>query len=60
MSNQEKSLEECLAEAAECDRLASLARTEATCRIMELSAMLWRKRALGEADQNRPYLQYLH
>jgi hypothetical protein len=60
MNNEEKSLEECLAEAAECDQLAGLARSVAACRIMELSAPLWRKRALGEAEQCRPHLQYLH
>lgn len=60
MNNEEISLEECLAEAAECDRLAGLAHSEAARRIMELSAALWRKRALGGAEQYRPHLQYLH
>ena len=45
MNNDAKSLKECLAEAAECDRLASLARSEAARRVMTLCATAWRRRA---------------
>ena len=45
MNNEAKSLEECLTEAAECDRLAGLARSEAARRVMTLCATAWRRRA---------------
>jgi len=45
MKNEAKSLEECLAEAAECDRLAGLARSEAARRVMTFCATAWRRRA---------------
>jgi hypothetical protein len=56
MKNEAKSLEECLAEAAECDRLAGLARSEAARTIMTLSAAVWRERAREAAEQDHPYL----
>jgi hypothetical protein len=46
-----------LQEAAECDRLAHLARTEASRKILTLSATLWRMRARETAEQQHsPYL----
>ena len=45
MNNEAKSLIECLTEAAECDRLAGLARSEAARRVMTLCATAWRRRA---------------
>jgi hypothetical protein len=50
-----KSLKECLEEAIECDRLAWLARTEASRKILTLSATLWRAQ---ETAQQQP--EYLH
>jgi hypothetical protein len=50
------SLDECLQEAAECERLARLARSKAARTIMTLSAALWRKRAREAAEQTHPYL----
>ena len=49
------SLDECLQEAAECERLARLARSTKARTIMALSAALWRKRAREAAEQNHPY-----
>jgi len=46
-----KSLKECLEEAIECDRLACLARTEASRKILTLSATLWRMRAQETAQR---------
>jgi hypothetical protein len=43
--------EECLKEADECDRLARLARSPATRRIMTLAALQWRK--LAEKAEER-------
>jgi hypothetical protein len=57
MRLEAKSLDDCLQEAAECDRLACLARTEASRKILTLSANLWRRRA-QETAQQQP--QYLH
>ena len=57
MKSREKSLEECLQEAAECERLARLARSKEARMIMKLSAAVWRKRAREAAEQN---LRYLH
>jgi hypothetical protein len=45
MNNEAKFVEECLTEAAECDRLAGLARSEAARRVMTLCATAWRDRA---------------
>ena len=55
-STREKSLEDCLQEAAECERLARLARSKEARLIMTLSAAAWRKRARELAEQDRPYL----
>ena len=52
-----KSPKDCLKEAIECDRLARLARTKASRKILTLSATLWRRRAQEKA-QEQP--QYLH
>jgi hypothetical protein len=46
-----ESREECLKEAAECDRLAGLANTEGTRRIMMVVAFKWRKLAEKAADR---------
>jgi hypothetical protein len=56
MNTEAKSLHECLQEAAECERLAHLARSAAARRIMTLSAALWRRLAREAAEQDRPYL----
>jgi hypothetical protein len=56
MTIQAESLDQCLKEAAECDRLARLARTEASRMIMTLSAALWRRRAREATDRHPPYL----
>jgi hypothetical protein len=55
-STREKSLEDCLQEAAECERLARLARSKEARLIMKLSAAAWRKRARELAEPDRPYL----
>jgi hypothetical protein len=56
MDIEAKSLEECLQEAAECERLARLARSKSVGAIMKLSAAVWRKRAREAAGQDRPHL----
>ena len=53
MKSRDKSLEECLQEAAECERLA---RSREARLIMTLSAAAWRKRAQEMAEQGRLYL----
>jgi hypothetical protein len=45
-----------LREAAECERLARLARSRSARAIMKLSAAVWRKRAREAAERDRPYL----
>jgi hypothetical protein len=50
-----ESREECLREAAECDRLAGLANTEATRRIMTVIAFKWRKLAEMAAEREKTY-----
>ena len=50
MRREPESLEECLKEAAECERLAALARLESTRRMLELSARYWRNRAVGRRN----------
>ena len=47
-----KSLEECLAEAAEYDRLAQLARLKSSRKILALSASYWRKLAREAAERD--------
>jgi hypothetical protein len=56
MKSKAKSLEECLQEAAECERLARLARSKEARTIMKLSAAVWRKRAREAAEPDRPHL----
>ncbi len=56
MNIEARSYDECLQEAAECERLARLARSEAARTIMTLSAALWRRRAREAKEQDRPYL----
>jgi hypothetical protein len=51
MISETKYLKDCLKEAAECDRLAHLARSKVARKIMELSAAVWRNRARKEAKE---------
>jgi len=46
--------DECLKEAEECDRLARLARSPATRRIMTLAALQWRKLAEKAEERETP------
>jgi hypothetical protein len=55
MNSKAKSLEECLQEAAECERLARPARSKEARTVMKLSAAVWRKRAREAAEQEHPY-----
>jgi hypothetical protein len=55
MKSEAKSLEECLEEAAECERLARLARSKTARMTMKLSAAVWRKRAQEAAARDQPY-----
>ena len=55
MKIEAKSLEECLQEAAECERLARLARSETARMTMKLSAEVWRKRAREAVARDQPY-----
>ena len=48
-----ESREDCLREAAECDRLAELANTQATRALMALAAFQWRKLADKGAERQR-------
>jgi hypothetical protein len=48
-----ESREECLREAAECDRLAQLANTQATRALMALAAFQWRKLADKAAERRK-------
>ena len=47
------SREECLREAAECDRLADLAGTFATRSVMKLAAFQWRELAEKPAERQK-------
>ena len=48
------SREECLREAAECDRLAGLASTLTVRNMMKLAAFQWRKLAEKAAERQKP------
>jgi hypothetical protein len=48
-----ESYEECLREAAECDRLAGLAGTQATRTIIRVIAFQWRKLAEKTAEREK-------
>jgi hypothetical protein len=48
-----ESYEECLREAAECDRLAGLAGTQATRTIIRVIAFQWRKLAEKAAEREK-------
>jgi hypothetical protein len=48
-----ESYEECLREAAECDRLAGLAGTQATRTIVRVIAFQWRKLAEKAAEREK-------
>lgn len=50
-----ESREECLKEAAECDRLAGLANTETIRRMMLVIAFKWRKLAEKATDRETAY-----
>jgi hypothetical protein len=56
MKKEAKSLEECLQEAAEFERLADLTRLESTRRILALSASYLRKLAVRMAERDRTHL----
>jgi len=56
MKRETKSLEECLQEAAECERLADLARLASIRRVLALSATYWRALAVKAAERDRTYL----
>ena len=51
MKGELESLEECLGEAAEYERLARLARLTSSRKILTLSASYWRKRAQDAAER---------
>ena len=55
MKSEAKSPEECLQEAAECERLARLARSKSARMTMKLSAAVWLKRAREAAERDQPY-----
>jgi hypothetical protein len=48
-----ESREDCLREAAECDRLGQLANTQATRALLTLAAFQWRKLADKAAEQQK-------
>jgi hypothetical protein len=48
-----ESREDCLREAAECDRLAQLANTQATRALLALTAFQWRKLADKAAERQK-------
>jgi hypothetical protein len=48
-----ESREDCLREAAECDRLAQLANTQATRALLGLAAFQWRKLAERAAERQK-------
>jgi hypothetical protein len=50
-----ESREDCLREAAECDRLAQLANTQATRALMALAAFQWRKLADKAAERQKRF-----
>jgi hypothetical protein len=56
MKPESKSLEECLQEAAEYERLAALARLESPRRMLSLSASYCRKLAVRVAERDRTHL----
>ena len=56
MKPETKSLEECLREAAEYERLADLARLESPRRMLALSASYCRKLAVRVAERDRTHL----
>jgi hypothetical protein len=51
-----ESSEDCLREAAECDRLAQLANTQGTRILLSVAAFKWRK--LGEKAAERQHLDW--
>ncbi len=50
-----ESREECLREAAECDRLAGLASTQGVRTLMMVAAFQWRKLAEKAAEREKTY-----
>ena len=48
-----ESREDCLREAAECDRLAQLANTQATRALLSLASFQWRKLAERAAERQK-------
>jgi hypothetical protein len=53
------SREDCLSEAAECDRLASLANTLATRNMMRVAAFQWRKLAEKAAERQKTHWPWM-
>jgi hypothetical protein len=49
-----ESREDCLHEAAECDRLAQLANTQGTRTLLAVAAFQWRKLAERTAERQKP------
>jgi hypothetical protein len=56
MKKETKSLEECLQDAAEFERLANLTHLESTRKILVLSASYLRKLAVRLAERDRTHL----
>ena len=56
MRRETKSLDECLQEAAEFERLANLTHLESTRKILVLSASYLRKLAVRVAERDRTHL----
>ena len=54
-----ESYEDCLREAAECDRLAGLAGTLAVRNMMKLSAFQWRKLAEKAAERKKAHWPFV-
>ena len=54
-----ESREECLREAAECDRLAQLANTQGTRTLLAVAAFQWRKLAEKAADRQKTHWPFV-
>jgi hypothetical protein len=54
-----ESREECLREAAECDRLAQLANTQGTRTLLAVAAFQWRKLAEKAAERQKTHWPFV-
>jgi len=54
-----ESREDCLREAAECDRLAPLANTQGTRTLLAVAAFQWRKLAEKAAERQKPHWPFV-